>query len=430
MPVSNLGRILEQLSAWQPYPRAMLLYVDVRHMRSVNQLAAPGGGDDVIREVVRVMKRWAGEHGVADRVWSNEFVAAKAVDHGQTSVEEAAALRDQLTEIRYASVIGENHIAVSIGLIVVQEDARWAEHVANAAEACAAAKRRGLNQIVTFSPRQSAAQTSKVNAANVLNFRRLMGEGRLLLDPQPIMDIRGARPRLAKAEFLLRMEQDGKHIPLPAGTIETLEYFGLSSELDAFSADAVMAWVAHNPEAIAQLDGVTLNLSAKSLVDGRFMNRLYHDARGMHLPRGKLGFEITETAAIEHLELAADIIEDFRGIGCSFSLDDFGSGLCSFGYLHSLAVDEVKIDGRFIRDIAQNPVSQEIVRAIQQVARATGKKTVAEFVDEPRKLAVLQSLGIDYAQGWLFYPAIPTEQLLELLSEEQPAAAVVQAASL
>lgn len=126
------------------------------------------------------------------------------------------------------------------------------------------------------------------------------------------------------------------------------------------------------------------------------------------------------------MELAADIIEDFRGIACSFSLDDFGSGLCSFGYLHSLAVDEVKIDGRFIRDIARNPVSQGIARAIQQVARATGKKTV----DEPRKLAVLPSLGIDYAQGWLFYPAIPTEQLLGLLSEEQSAVALSHAASL
>ncbi|MFP5305116.1 MAG: EAL domain-containing protein, partial [Gammaproteobacteria bacterium] len=131
----------------------------------------------------------------------------------------------------------------------------------------------------------------------------------------------------------------------------------------------------------------------------------------------------------QHLELAAELIEDFRGIGCSFSLDDFGSGLCSFGYLHSLPVDEVKIDGRFIRDIVQNPVSQEIVRAIQQVAHATGKRTVAEFVDDPHKLAVLKRLGVDYAQGWLFYPAIRTEQLLDLLAGS-PAAHEATAAAL
>ncbi len=422
MPVSNLGRILDQLGAWQPFPRAMLVYVDVRHMRSVNKLAAAGAADGVIGAVTGAMRQWAGAHGIADRLWSNEFIAAKSIDHGQTAVDEATALRDRLTDIRYASLLGHNPIAVSIGMVVVGPDARWAEHVASAAEACEAAKRRGLNQIVTFNHKHGGTQTSQVNAAHVLNFRKLMREGRLVMAPQPVMDIRGASPRLAKAEFLLRMEQDGQQLPLPAGTIETLEYFGLASELDGFAAETVMNWIAHHPAAIAQLDGITINLSAKSLADGRFMSRLYHDARGMHLPPGKLGFEITETAAIEHLELAADLIEDFRGIGCWFSLDDFGSGLCSFGYLHSLAVDEVKIDGRFIRDVAQNPVSQEIVRAIQQVARATGKRTVAEFVDEPRKLTVLQGLGIDYAQGWLFYPAIPTEKLMELLSAEGAAA--------
>ncbi|TJY61107.1 GGDEF domain-containing protein [Sinimarinibacterium sp. CAU 1509] len=418
MSVSNLGEILDSLGTWHPYPHAMLLYVDIRHMRSVNRLAIAGGGDEAISQVQEVLRAWAGSAGIANRIWSNEFVAAKAIDHSQTAIEEAQILRNQLTDIHYRSVIGDNPLAVSIGLIVVGDHAHWAEVVANAAEACETAKRRGLNQIATYTPHHGEAQMSDVNAANVVNFRRLMVDGRLDLHPQPIMDISGAHPRLAKAEFLLRMEQDGRYLPLPAGTIETLEYFGLSPELDAFTSTTVMAWMAKHPDAVAQLDGVSMNLSAKSLVDGRFMHRLFNEVEAMRLPPGKLGFEITETAAIEHLELAADIIEEFRSIGCNFSLDDFGSGLCSFGYLHSLGVNEVKIDGRFVRDIAQNPVSQEIVRAIHQVAQATGKKTVAEFVDEPRKLQVLQGMGIDYAQGWLFYPAIPTAQFLELLSAE------------
>jgi len=429
MPVSNLRRILDQLTGWHPYPLAMLVYVDVRHMRSVNQLAQLGDGDTVIAEVARAMREWAGEYGLASRVWSNEFIGAKIVDHGQTAIEEATALRERLADIRYGSVIGENRIAVSVGLVVTHDNEHWAEHIGNAADACAAAKRRGLNQIVSYSRQHSATSLAHVNAANVLAFRRLRAEGRLLLDPQPVMDIRGEPARLAKAEFLIRVDHGDTHLSLPPGTIETLEYFSLATELDAFSAEWVMGWIAQHPEAVERLDGITLNLSARSIADGRFMSRLYQDARAMRLPRGKLGFEITETAAIQHLELAAELIEDFRGIGCSFSLDDFGSGLCSFGYLHSLPVDEVKIDGRFIRDIVQNPVSQEIVRAIQQVAHATGKRTVAEFVDDPHKLAVLKRLGVDYAQGWLFYPAIRTEQLLDLLAGS-PAAHEATAAAL
>ena len=149
---------------------------------------------------------------------------------------------------------------------------------------------------------------------------------------------------------------------LPASMIETLEYFGLATELDAFSVQYVLTWAATHPEVIARLDGVTLNLSACTLVDGRFMNRLYHDARSLGLPPGKLGFEITETAAIQHLDLAADLIRDFHQIGCTFSLDDFGSGLSSFGYLHSLPVDEVKIDKSFVMNMMQDSQDVAIVR--------------------------------------------------------------------
>lgn len=417
MAVSNLGQVLDQLHAWHPYPRAMLVYVDIRHMRSINQLAVPGGGDAVIGAVLHVLRDWAGEQGVADRIWSNEFVAAKAVDNGQTAIEEATALRERLGRIRYASAIGENSIAVALGLVVTLDDERWPDHVAHAAEACVAAKKRGLNQIVTYASLQRSASDAQIDAGHVREFRRLRDEGLLLLDPQPIMDIRGEQPRLAKAEFLIRRIENGSHHTLPASMIETLEYFGLATELDSFSAHYVLTWAAAHPEALERLDGITLNLSARTLVDGRFMNRLYQDARSLGLPPGKLGFEITETAAIEHLDLAADLIRDFHQIGCTFSLDDFGSGLSSFGYLHSLPVDEVKIDGRFIHDVATNQVSQEIVRAIQQVARATGKRTVAEFVDHPDKLAALKVLGVDFAQGWLFHPALPGEQFLGLLTD-------------
>lgn len=158
-----------------------------------------------------------------------------------------------------------------------------------------------------------------------------------------------------------------------------------------------------------------------------FMSHLFDDIKHARLPPGKLSFEITETAAIQNLHVAADVIGDFQSLGCRFSLDDFGSGLCSFGYLQSLPVDEVKIDGRFVREIADNLVTQEIVRAIHQIARATGKTTVAEFVDDARKLVVLRDIGFDYAQGWLFYPALAPERFLELLQAPSVAPAAATA---
>jgi EAL domain-containing protein (putative c-di-GMP-specific phosphodiesterase class I) len=181
--------------------------------------------------------------------------------------------------------------------------------------------------------------------------------------------------------------------------------------------------MSENTVAVSQLDGISINLSAHSIIDGNFINWLYGEVKNAHLPSGKLCFEITETAAIEHLEVASDVVTAFQDLGCKFSLDDFGSGLCSFGYLHSLHVDEVKIDGRFTRDLESNPISLEIVRAIHQVATATGKKTVAEFVDTQGKLLTLQKLGLDYAQGWLFSPAVDPASFVKMLNHNKLAAA-------
>ncbi|WP_028008818.1 EAL domain-containing protein [Solimonas flava] len=418
MSNSNFERFCRQLSEWNAFPGAVLVHVDIRQMRSINQWAAPGIGDELIGRTLTELRDWAGRHGLACRLWSNEFVAAKPIDHGQTAIDESHALRERLCAIRYPSILGESALGVSIGLVTTQiRKPDWRQLLTQASDACQEAKRRGLNQIVSGNRGLAAPTAAHRDAGAVLNFRRLRQEQRLALFPQPVMDIRGTKPRLAKAEFLLRMEQRGEFLPLPAGTIETLEYFGLTPELDAFTAQSVLGWIDQNADLVRRLDGLTMNLSARSVADARFMQKLFADVRALRPPPGKLGFEITETAAIEQLDVAADIIADFRAIGCTFSLDDFGSGLCSFGYLHRLPVSEVKIDGRFVRDIVDDPLAQEIVRAIRQVAHAAGKKTVAEFVDDPRKLALLQRIGVDYAQGFLFYPAIPSERLAALLRE-------------
>lgn len=410
--------ILKRLRGWRG-GAAVLLVVDVRHMRSINRLSDADSGDRLLQQVLDGIRRWAGRSGLAERLWSNEFVALKPIDHAQAAADETTQLRDALCQIRYASPMGDNPVAVAIGLSVVGNRPDWQLSLGEASEACMAAKQRGLNQIVRYSPAGLDPAADVVSAARVAHFRQLRAENRLQLQPQPIMDIRGARPRLRKAEFLIRLVEDGRVGLLPPGTIESLEYFGLSTELDAFSADALFEWMQRHPGPLEQLDGVSINLSGHSIQDGTFMDRLLREVRALRPPYGKLCFEITESTAISHLQMAAEVIEAFRAAGCRFSLDDFGSGLCSFGYLQSLPVDEVKIDGRFVQDTATSAVSAEIIRAIHQVARATGKRTVAEFVDDTRKLAVLRSIGIDYAQGWLFHPTVSSERFLELMANEQ-----------
>lgn len=412
---TSYNKLLRALRKWPSDPYAVMVCVDIRDLRTINHIGSPRAGDEVIRKVEAGVRSWAGPQGHAERLWSNEFIAARLIDHPQGALEEASRLRDALAGISYQSPLGDNRIAVAMGLTVARRGADWPQVIDEASEACRVAKRRGVNQIVSGVTHEAVTPRARHDTDIVRHFRLLMAEGRLAPYPQPIMHIGGTQPRLAKAEFLLRVEQDGRAVPLPAGTIETLEFYGLSAELDGYVTQHVLDWLAEYPQVAARLDNISMNLSAKSLVDGNFMDGLLREVRQQRVPAHKLCFEITETAAVQNLEVAAEIVGEFRRIGCKWSLDDFGSGLCSFGYLHSLPVDEVKIDGRFTRDVHNSSVSQEIVRAINQVAHATGKRTVAEFVDEPAKLEVLRKIGVDYAQGWLFSPAIAPDKFLQLL---------------
>ena len=109
----------------------------------------------------------------------------------------------------------------------------------------------------------------------------------------------------------------------------------------------------------------------------------------------KLCFEVTETAAITNLLVATEFIESLRSRGVRFALDDFGSGASSFGHLKALPVDYLKIDGQFITDIEHDPIDQAMVRCICEVAKAVGKRTVAEFVETSAVAEVLRDMGAD-----------------------------------
>ncbi len=412
---SSYDHLLRHLRNWRFGPYAAVLHIDLHDVRKLNRNEGPKVADQIIAAVGSAVSSWAGDGGVGGHLWSNEFVAARSIDHAQATLEEAHALRALLMSLPLPQATSGWTAAASIGVACAKPGADWVQILQQAALACEIAKHRGINQIAPYSASAYDLRDRLINIEYIEEFRRLLAAGSLTLHPQPILDINCKEARLVKAEFLIRMEKNGVLMPLPRGMIESLERFGVATELDRFSAAYILNWLEQNSAAMQRLKSVSINLSANSVADGDFMYGLFNDVRGAGLPRGTLGFEITETSAVEHLDVASEVIAEFRSLGCRFSLDDFGSGLCSFGYLHSLPVDEVKIDGQFVRQVANDGPSRDIVSAINHVAHATGKNTVAEFVDDRRKLEVLREIGVDYAQGYLFYPAVPPEKLLELL---------------
>jgi EAL domain-containing protein (putative c-di-GMP-specific phosphodiesterase class I) len=162
---------------------------------------------------------------------------------------------------------------------------------------------------------------------------------------------------------------------------------------------------------------LAINVSGTSLNDDKFLAFVLHELARYELKQGAICFEITETAAISNLSVAAHFMSEVKKHGCKFSLDDFGSGLSSFTYLKNLPVDYLKIDGHFIKQITGDPIDQTMVKAITEVGNAMGIRTVAEHVESREVLDVLASIGVQYAQGYYVAEPRPVSEFPRLLNK-------------
>ena len=148
-----------------------------------------------------------------------------------------------------------------------------------------------------------------------------------------------------------------------------------------------------------------INLSAQSLGDENFLDFVVDHVKAYKKSPENLCFEINENAALADLKSVVRFIETLKGLGCHFSMDDFGSGLSSFGYLKDIPIDYLKIDGRLVKDMSSDPIDRAMVEAIHNIGNVMELKTIAEWVDDANTIQLLEEMGVDYAQGfWLAKP--------------------------
>jgi EAL domain-containing protein (putative c-di-GMP-specific phosphodiesterase class I) len=214
---------------------------------------------------------------------------------------------------------------------------------------------------------------------------------------------------------LLRLvERDGTVIA-PGAFIPAAERYGLMGAVDRWVVREVTGLYArHRSSGYKPI--ASINLSGASLGDPGMLAFLREQLARHHLPPETLCFEITETAAIANLAQAAHFIRELKAMGCWFALDDFGSGMSSFGYLQTLPVDSLKIAGTFLRHIETDPVARAMVEAINRVGHVMNLTTVAEGVESPETLATLREIGVDYAQGYAIAEPSPLEDQISLIA--------------
>ena len=162
-----------------------------------------------------------------------------------------------------------------------------------------------------------------------------------------------------------------------------------------------MSWLGDQFRTHGAIEGIfCINFSGASLSDVRFRESVFEKLERTQLPTGAICMEVTESSAVANLSKVVEFIQQVKQLGCSFALDDFGSGLSSFAYLKTLPVDYLKIDGGFVKDIESDAIDLAMVQAINTIGHTMGLKTIAEFVETEGILQHLIELGVDYAQGY------------------------------
>jgi EAL domain-containing protein (putative c-di-GMP-specific phosphodiesterase class I) len=199
---------------------------------------------------------------------------------------------------------------------------------------------------------------------------------------------------------------------LPGAFLPAAERYNQIEKIDRWVIEKAFALLSENPAFQNKIQFVSINLSGQSLANPEFLSFIISNLDNFEVNAKKVCFEITETAAISHLNTAIKFIFTLKGLGCQFALDDFGSGLSSFGYLKNLPVDYLKIDGVFVKDIIDDPIDRAMVKSINEIGQVMGMQTIAEFVEDDVIKGMLKEIGVNYAQGYGIGKPLPFDELL------------------
>ena len=246
--------------------------------------------------------------------------------------------------------------------------------------------------------------------ARVAEIRQAIVDGRIVLYAQRIEALLGRD--ILSYEILVRLVDVNGEIYTPDRFLPAAERFGEAISIDRLVITMALRKLADNPAHLHALDLCHLNVSAQSIANPDFRKHVANQLDITGVPPAKLCFELTETAAIGNMTRAREFIDEMRSRGCKIALDDFGSGMASFAYLKTLPVDVLKIDGVFVRDLANNEVDPVLVRSMGEVARSLGKTTVAEWVEDRALIDRLRELGVDQAQGYGIHEPCALSELI------------------
>ena len=374
----------------------VLCYMDLDQFKVVNDTCGHIAGDELLRQLTTILLSIVSKRDTLARLGGDEFGLLLEYCPVPRAVRKINEISDAVKEFKFTWEGQSFVVGCSFGLVKIDDTTVSPTAALSAADAaCYIAKDAGGNRMQISHPDNAELQQRHGEMQWVGRVRDAIEEERLELYMQTILPLQG-REDNGHIEILVRLREKGE-LFLPGAFIPAVERYNLQTDLDRYVIAHTLDWIEQQEQ---PPETVSINLSGKSLPDENFMDFIINRLNMNEVDPSKICFEITETAAITNLAYARTFISRLTALGCRFSLDDFGSGLSSFAYLKYLPVDYLKIDGVFVRDIAEDPMDKSIVSSICAIGEVLGMKTIAEYVEDEEILKIVNDLGIDYAQGF------------------------------
>ena len=395
-----------------PSATRCLMKFDIDRMHVINDRLGHRRGDDVIGAVEKAANQITRERGGLTLCNGNVGYLYLPESDYDVALDCASRLQAKVAMLTADDMPGTS-LTLSIGIAIIPEHAHDGSQAFNVAElALRSAKSRGGKQALVYQNLDASIVQRRSDLAEISNLQSALLNDRFVLHAQRIQGISGDS-RGERFEILTRMIGNDNELIQPVKFLSAAERYQMMPAVDRWVVTRTLEQLS-SAENVLEINFSTysINVAAQTLADKDFVDFLLAAITNAGLSPDCLCFEITESTAIRSFELAEQFVRSVQQIGCSVALDDFGAGYCSFGYLESLPVDLIKLDGRFIRNLCQSPLNEAIVKAVVSIADVIHAETVAEFVQDDMTLARLAELGVTYAQGFGVSQPEPLENIL------------------
>ncbi|MEQ4301225.1 EAL domain-containing protein [Plantactinospora sp. B6F1] len=402
------------------HPVALLL-LDINHFKEVNDTLGHAAGDELLQVTADRLDALVRPGELLGRLGGDEF--ALLIPSPAVLAEPATDRSPMPNVLRRAREIVEllanpievagvrMSVEVSVGVVVAGAGTADMTELLRRADIAMYQAKQGGGSVASYDSGRDAASTDKL--ALLAELREALDvDDQLELALQPAVDLCTGRP--TGVEALIRWRHPRRGRLTPADFVRTIEGSELLGAFTRYVVDKALSvaadWARHGLDV-----PISINLSARSLLDPRLPAEVAESLRRHQVPARRLVLEITETVVMSELEVIDEVLSALRAMGVQLAVDDFGTGFSSLTFLTRISVDELKVDRSFVMKMAESPEAAAIVRTTVDLGRELGLRVVAEGVETADQRAALAELGCTAAQGYHFFRPMPSDKIVAVL---------------